>query len=274
MLADSAFCSALGGLEAPIDRFAVSLLNTWLAMRRQRYFMVVEPDPAGFELPRGLFSSPEFIRDAKVLIGVPEELLAELYSRLDEITFHGLDTIVSCADSVQNREQRTALRNALQSLPQLLERSGLSLEKYTASIRELVSEELKDHFSESERAVLANLLIKLSKPTEGMKRQRKAERISREIGATLKDFEILTDMRPVFDDARQTIDGFAVVTTAVLRIRDQGLPSELTVHLTTEQLEDIATKIKLAQQKINVATKYLTDRNAPVADADSNGEED
>lgn len=91
----------------------------------------------------------------------------------------------------------------------------------------------------------------------GFSRQKKAEELAEATGADLTEFNIICDIRPVFDEDRKEIEGALAVTTLTLDILQlDGRVASIECRLTENQLDDIIRKSTAAKQKV-VAIKAL-----------------
>lgn len=84
-----------------------------------------------------------------------------------------------------------------------------------------------------------------------LERFRKAERLEKITGQTLEDIQLICDLRPIFDEARDNIEGMIPYTR--LRIVTEGadgLPIATEVELNRRQVEDLAKKAEITLKKL------------------------
>ena len=94
-------------------------------------------------------------------------------------------------------------------------------------------------------------------PIPALLRQRKAETLARLLPNPAESIEILCDIRPVFDESREHVQGLIPFT--VLRIvttNEDGLPVLHETHLSAQQLDDLASKADKASRKLRSLREF------------------
>jgi hypothetical protein len=81
----------------------------------------------------------------------------------------------------------------------------------------------------------------------------KAERLSTLTGQRLESFDLICDLRPIFDESREHLEGMMPYTRLrVVAIGADGLPEAFESELTRQQVHDLAQKASKAAQKLDV----------------------
>lgn len=101
--------------------------------------------------------------------------------------------------------------------------------------------------------------------------QNKAEKLSDSIGLRLEDFEMICDMRPVFDENQQRIAGVIPFTT--LKITAYGIdrfPRYFEVVVSLRDLQEIERKARVASSKlkavIDLAKNHTPELLVPITE--------
>lgn len=89
---------------------------------------------------------------------------------------------------------------------------------------------------------------------------RKAQRLLRDTGNEIRDSIFICDLRPVFDDSQERVEGF--VTLANLRIRytrQSGRRATFEIALTEEELTTLIENGQKALAKLKVLKETVHD---------------
>ncbi len=100
---------------------------------------------------------------------------------------------------------------------------------------------------------LADRLPRLLKPIPALRRYRKAERLATITGQPLEDLQLICDLRPVFDEDRNSVEGLIPVThLKIVATGGDGLPNVFEADLTAKQVSDLAEQAEKAVRKLAV----------------------
>ena len=92
----------------------------------------------------------------------------------------------------------------------------------------------------------------------------KARALAVETGVVLEGLSMVCDLRPVFDDARTSIDGMIPVITLKLVVAEaNSLPTTFEVVLDEEQLSTLAKVVDGTQKQVTVLYAHLAAKNMP-----------
>lgn len=98
---------------------------------------------------------------------------------------------------------------------------------------------------------LEALLPRLLKPAPALRRYRKAERLAKITGLPLEDIQLICDLRPVFDDAREEIEALMPYTRLkIVATGGDGLPRTFEAELSAQQVDDLREKAEKATKKL------------------------
>lgn len=96
-------------------------------------------------------------------------------------------------------------------------------------------------------------------------RQKKAERVSEAIGQPLESFDVICDLRPVFDPERRHIEAMMPVTTLrIVASEASGLPVSLEATLTRQQVEHAFDTLSKAKDKLAALFSFLDENSVRV----------
>ncbi|GAB4187118.1 MAG: hypothetical protein Kow00105_01700 [Phycisphaeraceae bacterium] len=108
-------------------------------------------------------------------------------------------------------------------------------------------------------AQLEERLPKLLKPIPALRRYRKAERLAKITGQPLEDFQLICDLRPVFDEERKSVEGLIPIThMKIVATGGDGLPNVFEAELTAKQVNDLAEQVEKAKLKLDVLREKAT----------------
>lgn len=113
-------------------------------------------------------------------------------------------------------------------------------------------------FTDEQLERIRERLRTIVKSYPAIDRYRKAEQLSIATGRPLSGVRFICDARPLFDDPRERIEGFTLVTTMTI---DYLVPAEkeesIEFILSEADLDSLAQEIAMAKQKLNALTALL-----------------
>jgi len=126
-------------------------------------------------------------------------------------------------------------------------------------------EEKAESLEPQERRTLTERLRKLAAEPIGIAKQYKARQLVDAIGAELDDFRIICDIRPIFDQKRERIDG--AIPLAILRLdytKPDGESAVVELRVTEKQITEFGEKIADANLKLRMIKELLTSQHVPI----------
>ena len=136
-------------------------------------------------------------------------------------------------------------------------------------------EEKAEALEPQERRTLTGRLRKLVAEPIGIAKQYKARQLVDAIGAELDDFRIICDIRPIFDQKRERIDG--AIPLAILRLeysKPDGESAVVELRVTEKQIAQFGEKIVDANLKLRMIKELLTGQHVPIPRTKSTVSED
>jgi len=136
-------------------------------------------------------------------------------------------------------------------------------------------EEKAQSLEPQERQILCDRLRKLVAEPIGIAKQYKARQLVDAIGAELDGFRIICDIRPIFDQKRERIDG--AIPLAILRLEysePNGESAVVELRVTEKQIAEFGEKIADANLKLRMIKELLASQNVPIPRTKSTVSED
>lgn len=100
---------------------------------------------------------------------------------------------------------------------------------------------------------LADRLPRLLKPLPALRRYRKAERLAKITGQPLEDIQLICDLRPIFDEDQNTVEGLIPLThMRIVATGGDGLPVVFEAELSAKQVSGLAEQAEKAVRKLAV----------------------
>ena len=193
---------------------------------------------------------PELIADAKVLLELQLDQLGSLAQELTSFDgFLDKPTLKKIVKSFVPNEDHAVrvwrlisqfdepLRQTKSGLPGLFDRMAEAIQAPEDKENPLLT---PAQFDELKRRM--SIIIK---PYAGLNRQAKAQRLCEATGLRLENVEIICDLRPVFDNERESVEG--VIPYTILRIVSigaDGLPVAMETILTQAELGELAERAR------------------------------
>lgn len=203
--------------------------------------------------PIAMVDNPEVLADLTSVASLTQEQVSGLSRQLS--TSSGYLDPKALSGIVREVVQEPSLAGAVQRV--LL---NLSPPDITALLRRL-HERVQADPGLVEKGVLervSQILPELVKPYPGLLRFRKAERLSRLTGQQLESVELICDLRPIFDEQRERVEGMMPYTHLRIVVTGvDGLPNGFEAELSQQQVYDLAEKAAKAKGKLDVLQKEI-----------------
>lgn len=136
--------------------------------------------------------------------------------------------------------------------------SPSDVERLAEALTQRQEEEEDFLLDKNELDRLHKTLSALVRPYPAMARFEKAERLSRLTGQELESIQLICDLRPIFDEKRNQIEGMMPYTRlCIVATGADGLPNSFEAELTQQQVHDLAEKATKARAKLDVLRKNV-----------------
>jgi len=195
-----------------------------------------------------LLHNAEALDDLKVVAGLTAEQISNIRVRLEAATGfldpNMLTAVVRevVSDDAVARAVHRILRNIKPiNVQHLLNALSSRLSQADAPFDQTTLKGLQDSLS---------ILVQ---PYPAMERFAKAERLSDATGQQLECLDLICDLRPIFDERRERLEGMMPYTRlVVVATGTDGLPNSFEAELTHEQVIDLVDKATKARIKLEL----------------------
>jgi hypothetical protein len=233
-------------------------------MARNRKLFLGNP-PFQF-LVAHLAQDEDFLNDARSILELDQEECGRLASRLGRTDlFLDRPSLFSLVSEIIGDQEKA------QKIASIIYRVGGMLHDADIPATEAMDElgralqEKADGIEPEDRRTLVQRLRSLSAEPIGLAKQYKARRLVDATGSKLDEFQIICDVRPIFDQSRERIEG--AIPLAILRLEYSSPDRESAVvemRITEKQLEDFRAKIETAHRKLKLIKVLLVNQRLPV----------
>lgn len=156
-----------------------------------------------------------------------------------------------CSDSIGDESQAESLQRVVRFLrPESVE-----------SLIQALDDDKKEPefpFDDGQLVRLKQILTRLISNFPALKNFEKAERLSKLTGNQLETAEIICDIRPIFDEDRERIEGMMPYTRLRLLVTGaDGLPISFEAEVTYQQVQDLLDKSQKAISKLGVLRETI-----------------
>ncbi len=156
---------------------------------------------------------------------------------------------------LDSKQARAVFRVLVNIKPDTLDEFIEHVDEWRTENQGKVSEEIYQNIKKT--------LKRIVRPYGALERFRKAEHLEKATGQALEDVQLICDLRPIFDESRENIEG--VIPYTRLRIVAEGadgLPVATEVELTQQQVQELAEKAQNALKKLRTM-KQQTEKWLP-----------
>jgi hypothetical protein len=210
-----------------------------------------------------LVKSEAFQNDASAVAKTSNEDLGKVAEALDGADgFLGPEALREVVGSViEDRAQARGIASFIFNMYRLRQRHGDSfLANFERDLREHAPDSLK-------RAKFVAVLPRLLQKRAPIDRHTKADTLSDRVGGSLHSFSITCDLRPVFDDKREVLEGMFPVALLKVDTMEAYKPKSILVKLTAKELDRIVTEATNAQKKVAALKTLLAEHNIRIPEA-------
>jgi hypothetical protein len=226
-------------------------------MNRKPYYTSVATTPAPAWLDRVL-KSPPFLEAARGVAAIQNEAFdAGLRAVEGADGFLGWTRLRELVgEHVLNAEQTDHLASFLLNFAQLRRDVGLSQEDFVQTVRARLPQEL----TVEARDTIIERLPRVLAPKAGIERQTKANDVVRSLGTHLEESSFISDLRPIFDESRERVEGLVPITT--LRLVTDGPNSPIVeVQLTEDDLVQLCAQAERAKRKLASLKRFVREKS-------------
>lgn len=205
--------------------------------------------------------SPSFVRDAAAFAEVSDDAFDSIIDRLEHDTeFANKRALVEKVAEVVAEEHLQSVLNCLFNFYEMQRDLGPHgfLNDLLPRIRQL----LEGQFDPETVGLLEDRIgrfVRVSKP--GMERQAKAESLLYLGAQVVNELRILCDLRPVFDDDRNKIEGMVLVTSLLI---NESSPNPIRLRLDDGDLSKLEHEVSEAKRKAKEIRELIENKDIQV----------
>lgn len=219
----------------------------------------------GFPVGMEISVSSSLISDAAIALEIGDDNFESLISGLEiESGFVGRDELESRFLPLlgNDAEKANKLSRFVDAIHERLRGTNQAVPDFVKSLVSWLTENDSDgkQVPKESFASFEERTAKLLGSYQCYARQAKVEELSTRIGNPLEQFELICDVRPVFDSERKTIEGMLPITwLKIVATESNGMPSGTEVLLSEEDLNTIEESLKKAKQKIKELKRAVSE---------------
>lgn len=206
---------------------------------------------------RGVVIPPDMIKDMLAVAQVSVEQIDAIATIMEaEAGFLGKANLSQLVEGVVDNESRAS--SVVRALNNLQPRQ---LEQIVEALGEWRQAEQKnaEEFSDETFADLKEKLPRLIKDYPVLAHSRKTRRLRSILGNAVQGIELICDARPIYNTTRDSIEGLIPLTTLKIEYEGQDEEThEVEVMLFRDDVDELADKVKKAQQKLGVLDSSIS----------------
>ncbi len=205
-----------------------------------------------------LAQDDDFLDDARLILSLSEDTYRRLATQLGKAdTFLSRSELAPVVvEAVGEGSDRLA--KVVYGIAQIVHDADMAASEAMDVLGRAIDEK-STSLKPDERRTLVDRLRKLVAEPIGFAKQFKARQLVDAIGGELEAFRIICDIRPVFDQGRQRIEGAVPIT--ILRLeytKPDGDSAVVEMRVTEKQITQLDERIEEARRKLRIIKDLLT----------------
>jgi hypothetical protein len=233
-------------------------------MANSRGFFLGDP-PFRF-LAGHLAQDEDFLSDARSILRLDQDAYTCLASRLRTAeTFLDRPSLVSIISQILGEsEESRDLASIIYRIGGMLHDADMPADDAMDELGKAIAEKAVG-LEPQDRQVLVDRLRALAAEPLGLGRQYKARQLVDALGSELDEAKIICDLRPIFDQDRERVEGALPLT--VLRLEytsPKGDAEVVEVRITEKQLEELGSAIATAKRKVQLIKELIGRQGLPI----------
>lgn len=213
-----------------------------------------------------LVRDEDFQNDARRILDIDQDDFARLAERLNGakafVSRSGVVLIVKdCLGESDNSED---LASTIWRLSDIVHDAEVDTDDAMQLLAKAI-ETKAEGLEEEEREQLVERLQKLIVDPVGIAMQHKAGKLVGAIGAELDDFRLICDIRPIFDEKHERIDGaFPLSYLRLEYSQPDGEPTVVEVRVSEKQIIELEKKFSDAKRKLTMIKEHLSKQHVTI----------
>ncbi len=243
-------------------------------MSRTKNFFFRNP-PFQF-LAGHLAQDDDFLSDARCILKLDQEAYSRLATELGTAdTFLDRRSLFSLVGEVLGEgEESRDVASIIYRIGDMLHDADMPAQKAMDELGKAI-EEKADAIEPDDRRILVDRLRTLAAEPVGLAKQYKARQLVDATGFELDGLQIICDLRPIFDQDRERIEGAIPLTVLRLEYTSPvGESGVVEVRVTEKQLDEFGSKIETAKRKLRMIKELVANQRLPIPRTKSTVTED
>jgi hypothetical protein len=210
--------------------------------------------------------SQAFLRDAKLFASIPDTVFEAAISAISSHQgfLDGQEFESVLCPIVSEADQREALIRLVTNLSEFRRDAGISPERAGHILRDSLG--AAKGLEHAAADTLSDRLPHVLALHPGVEKQAKAQHVATALGGSLVEAKLISDLRPVFDDDRQRVEGLIPVTTMKVSFELGYEVKVFEVRLTEAQVMALCEESGRAKQKLQSLRKLIAKHGFPLPD--------
>lgn len=234
-------------------------------MATKRFMFGIGSPPFRF-LAEHLAQDSDFLEDAGYLLKLDEgdylRLSAKLAKTDEFLSRTELTSIVN--ETLGDNDNSDRIATIIHRMGGIVYDADMNVVEAMDALGKAI-EEKAESLQPQDRLKLINRLRKLATEPVGISKQVKAQQLVNVIGAELEDARIICDIRPIFDQDHQSIDGAIPLSTLRLEYTEaHGESSVVEILVTEQQIMELGEKIADAKLKLELIKSLLKNQGVSI----------
>ncbi len=221
-----------------------------------------------------LAQDADFLDDAQQILKLDEDACVRLATQLANADTFLSRPDVEVAVAAVLGEHSEQIASIIYRLGDIVHDADMDAGKAMDALSKAI-EEKAEKLEPQQRRTLTERLRKLIAEPTGLAKQFKAQQLVCAIGAELADLRIICDIRPIFDQKHERIDGAIPLATLRLEYNTaDGDSAVLELRVTERQIAKFGERIADASLKLRMIKELLATNNVIVPRTESTITED
>jgi hypothetical protein len=213
-----------------------------------------------------LAQDEDFLSDARLILELDQDVYSRLVTQLGETDdFLDRRSLAALISKISGEgEEAGKIASIIYRIGGLLHDADMPPQDAMDELGEAIKEKA-DGIESEDRQILVDRLRALAADPVGLAKQYKARKLVDAIGSELDEFQFICDIRPIFDQDRERIEG--AIPLAALRLEytlPDGGSAVVEVRVSERQLEEFGAKITTAKRKLELIKEFVANQRLPI----------
>jgi hypothetical protein len=225
---------------------------------------VIKIIPSPGSVDASFVRSQAFLRDAKLFASIPDTVFEAAISAISghQGFLDGQEFASVLGPIVSDADQREALIRLVTNLSEFRRNAGISPERAGQILRD--SFEAVRGLDTTTTGTVSTRLPHVLALHPAVEKQAKAQSVATALGGSLVEAKLISDIRPVFDEDRQRVEGLIPVTTMKVSVEFDYEVKVFEVRLTEAQVMALCEESGRAKQKLQTLKKLIVNQGYPL----------